>query len=379
MWRQGRWPALTLHQVLRSCKTSELFDLLPQIHTLRPTTNTGMAKTINWGIIGLGKIAHKFAQDLAHVADAQLVAVAASSLGRAQEFANTYGAAHAYGSYEGILECPNLDVVYIATPHHLHHANTLLCLRNRTAVLCEKPFAIHATHAVEMIETAREQDTFLMEALWTRFLPVTQKALELIETGAIGEIISVKADFGFKGVFEPRSRLYDPAQGGGALLDIGIYPVFLSLLLLGKPAVIKALAHIGPTGVDEETGIVLQYAGGQMAHLHATLRAKTKTEAFIYGEEGTIHIHTRWHESTSLTLLKPEHRPQDFTFPLRTRGYNFEAAEVVRCLQEGRKESAIWPLASTRALMELLDAIRREAGIVYPEYDSAIGTRSNQG
>lgn len=326
-----------------------------------------MTKTINWGIIGLGKIAHKFAQDLAQVKDARLLAVASTSSGRAQDFATTYGAPHAYGSYEGILECPDLDVVYIATPHNLHYSSTLLCLNKGIAVLCEKPFAIHARQAAEMIETARAQDTFLMEALWTRFLPVTEKALELIESGAIGEVLSVKADFGFKAVFEPRSRLYDPVLGGGALLDIGIYPLFLAQLLLGKPASIKALAHIGPTGVDEETGVILQYAGGQMAHLHASIRSKTKTEAFIYGELGAIHIHTRWHESTALTLLKHEQRPLDFTFPMRGRGYNFEAQEVVHCLQEGLKESQRWPLKSTQSLMELLDAIRREAGIVYAE------------
>lgn len=326
-----------------------------------------MTKTINWGIIGLGKIAHKFAQDLAQVKDARLLAVASTSSGRAQDFATTYGAPHAYGSYEGILECPDLDVVYIATPHNLHYSSTLLCLNKGIAVLCEKPFAIHARQAAEMIETARAQDTFLMEALWTRFLPVTEKALELIESGAIGEVLSVKADFGFKAVFEPRSRLYDPVLGGGALLDIGIYPLFLAQLLLGKPASIKALAHIGPTGVDEETGVILQYAGGQMAHLHASIRSKTKTEAFIYGELGAIHIHTRWHESTALTLLKHEQRPLDFAFPMRGRGYNFEAQEVVHCLQEGLKESQRWPLKSTQSLMELLDAIRREAGIVYAE------------
>ncbi|NUO00306.1 MAG: Gfo/Idh/MocA family oxidoreductase [Saprospiraceae bacterium] len=326
-----------------------------------------MAKTTNWGIIGLGKIAHKFAQDLTKVKNAHLLAVASSSSGRAQEFANAYGAPHAYGSYEGILDCPDLDVVYVATPHNLHHSNTLLCLQKGIAVLCEKPFAIHAGHAAEMIAMARAQDTFLMEALWTRFLPVTEKTLELIASGAIGEVLSIKADFGFKADFEPRSRLYDPHLGGGALLDIGIYPAFLAQLLLGKPSVIKALAHIGPTGVDEETGVVLQYDSGQMAHLHASIRSKTKTEAFIYGEHGTIHIHTRWHESTGLTLLKPDLRPQDFSFPMQGRGYHYEAQEVIHCLEAGLKESPRWPLASTQALMELLDAIRREAGIVYAE------------
>lgn len=328
-----------------------------------------MSKTIHWGIIGLGKIAHKFAQDLVHVKGAKLHAVAASSLGRAQEFAKTHQAAHAFGSYESLLDCPDLDVVYIATPHNLHHENTLMCLNKGIAVLCEKPFAINAAQAAQMIDLARTKDVFLMEALWTRFLPVTQKVLELISTGAIGEVLSVKADFGFQASFEASSRLYDPALGGGALLDIGIYPVFLASLLFGKPTQMKALAHIGPTGVDEEIGVLLQYAGGQMAHLHASIRAKSKTEAFIYGESGTIHIHTRWHESLSLTLLKPNERPNDFSIMAHSRGYDYEAEEVVRCLQEGLKESPLWPLESTYALMQLLDDIRRQAGIVYSDYD----------
>ncbi len=326
-----------------------------------------MARTINWGIIGLGKIAHKFAQDLKMVKDARLLAVASSSTGRSQEFAKTYGAQYDYGTYEGILECPDLDVVYIATPHNLHYENTLLCLRKGIAVLCEKPFSITAAQTAEMIETARSSNTFLMEALWTRFLPMMEKVLELIASGAIGEVWSVKADFGFKADFEPRSRLYDPQLGGGALLDIGIYPVFLAQLLFGKPEKIKALAHMGPTGVDEETGVIFEYSGGQMAHLHASIRSKTKTEAFIYGELGTIHIHSRWHESSGFTLLIPDQRPQDFMFTMRGKGYNFEAQEVVLCLQEGLKESPRWPLESTRSLMTLLDDIRREAGIVYAE------------
>jgi predicted dehydrogenase len=325
-----------------------------------------MAKTYNWGILGPGKIAHKFAQDIARIKYARVHAVASRSEERARQFAAEYGASHHYGSYEGLLECPDLDIVYIASPHTGHHEHSLLCLQAGIPVLCEKPFALNARQVREMIAAAREHNVFLMEALWTRFLPTTLKALELIREGAIGQPLSVKADFGFKAPFDPEGRLFNPALGGGALLDIGIYPVFLALLILGKPDSIKALAHLGETGVDEECGIIFQYAGGRMAHLHATLRARTKTEAFIYGEEGTIHLHTRWHEPTSMSLVSHDGRPQHFNFDSTTHGYSYEAEEAMRCLAQGLTESPLLPHRFSLDLIELLDAVRREIGLVYP-------------
>ncbi|MCB0556904.1 MAG: Gfo/Idh/MocA family oxidoreductase [Phaeodactylibacter sp.] len=325
-----------------------------------------MTKTYNWGIIGPGKIAHKFAQGIDKLPDARLHAVASRSEERARAFARQYGAPHFYGNYEDILSCPDLDAVYIATPHTSHHENTLMCLRVGIPVLCEKPFAMNARQVQEMIATAREHNTFLMEALWTRFLPTTLKTLELISNGAIGQVLSVKADFGFKADFDPQGRLFNPALGGGSLLDIGIYPVFLALLILGKPDTLKALARIGSTGVDEECGILFQYENGCMAHLHSTILARTKTEAFIYGELGAIHLHTRWHEPTSMSLVHNDGRPEDFRFDWKTNGYAYEAQEVMRCLEQGLKESPILPLSFSLDLMELLDAIRREIGLTYP-------------
>ncbi len=325
-----------------------------------------MTKTYNWGIIGPGKIAHKFAQDISRIKYARVHAVASRSVDRARQFAEAYGAAHYFGSNEALLECPDLDIVYVASPHTSHHEHTLQCLRAGIPVLCEKPFALNARQVREMIAAAREHNAFLMEALWTRFLPTTIKALNLIKDGAIGRPLSVKADFGFKAPFEPEGRLYNPALGGGSLLDIGIYPVFLALLILGKPSKIKALAHLGQTGVDEECGITFQYEDGRMAHLHSTLRAGTKTEAFIYGEQGTIHLHTRWHEPTSMTLISSEGRPQDFRFDWHSNGYNYEAEEAMRCLAQGLTESPLMPLSFSLELIELLDAVRREIGLVYP-------------
>lgn len=323
-------------------------------------------QTFNWGIIGPGKIARKFAEDLAALPHARLHAVASRSLARAQDFATAFGAPHAFGDYDAFCACEGLDAVYVASPHTSHCEHTLLCLRAGLPVLCEKPFGLNAGEVAQMVAAAREHRVFLMEALWTRFLPTTLKVLELIEQGAIGPVLSVKADFGFQAEFDPHSRLFSPALGGGALLDIGIYPVFLSLLLLGPPTDIKTLAHLAPTGVDDEMGILLRHAHGRSAHLHCTLRARTKTEAFIYGEQGTLHLHTRWHEPTSMSLLREGERPQDFHFDFGTNGYSYEAAEVMRCLGAGLLESPLMPLDFSTQLIGLLDAIRADAGLRYP-------------
>ncbi len=331
-----------------------------------------MAKTYNWGIIGPGRIAHKFAQDLDKLPNARLHAVASRSEERARAFALQYGAPHAYGSYEEITSCPGLDVVYIATPHPGHRDNTLLCLQAGIPVLCEKPFAMNSGQVQEMVDAARATGAFLMEAIWTRFTPSTTKALELIGHGMIGDVLSVKADFGFRPPFDPKSRLFDMALGGGSLLDIGIYPVFLALLVLGKPAEIHASAHLGPTGVDEEIGMLFKYENGQMAHLHSTIRSFTKTEAFIYGERGAIHLHTRWHEPTTLSLILEDRRPQDYRFDYHTNGYSFEAEEVMHCLDNGLKESPLLPLSFSQNLMEVLDAVRAKIGLEYEE-DGAAG------
>jgi predicted dehydrogenase len=325
-----------------------------------------MSRPFHWGIIGPGKIAHQFAQDIQKTEGARLHAVASRSMDRAQDFARQYQAPHAFGSYTSITECPDLDAVYIATPHTGHYENTLLCLNAGIPVLCEKAFALNAQQARQMVEKAREKNVFLMEALWTRFLPTTLKILDLLEENTIGEVVSVKADFGFQAPFNPESRLFDPELGGGALLDIGIYPVFLALLILGKPTHIRAMANMGSTGVDMDTGMLFQYADGRMAHLHATLLARTKTEAFIYGKKGTIHIHTRWHEPTSFSLIKEDGRPVNYPFEWTTNGYSYEAKEVMRCISEGLTESPLWPLQKTLDLMSLLDAIRSEIGLKYP-------------
>lgn len=324
-----------------------------------------MQKTFHWGIMGPGRIAHQFAQDLRHVPRAKLSAVVSRSRERARAFADTYAAPHAFDDYADFLECPDLDIVYIATPHTQHADLAIRCLEAGKAVLCEKPWAINLAEAERMISTAQAGGNFLMEAIWTRFLPSTQKILELIGEGALGDLLSVKADFGFATPYQPEGRLFKPELGGGALLDIGLYPVFLSLLLFGPPRDMHAMATLAPTGTDVETGMLFRYPGGQQAHLHCSLRARTKTEAFIYGTEATIHWHPQWHAPSSFSLLRPGRGPENFFFDSPSNGYHYEAVHVQECLAKGLKESPELPLEFSRQLTETLDAVRAKAGIHY--------------
>jgi len=322
---------------------------------------------IRWGILGPGRIAHKFAQDLRAVPDAVLHAVASSDQARAEAFAAEYGAPHVYGSYEELLSCPDLDVVYVATTHTLHYEATLLCINAGIPVLCEKPFAINGRQVREMVELARRKKVFLMEALWTRFLPTVEKALDLVRSGAIGRPVGLRADFGFRAPFSPERRLYNKSLGGGSLLDIGIYPLFLSYLFLGKPQTITASAVLGETGVDEQCGMVLTYEPGDLAVLHSTLLTKTDTDAYIYGETGSIYLTGRFQEGKEIVLKPQEGEPETFAFPRETWGYNYEAAHVMDCLREGRTESPVWSLDDSLNLMGLLDTIREKTGIWYAE------------
>ncbi len=332
-----------------------------------------MAKSFNWGIIGLGHIAKKFAEDLKVIENAKLHAVASRSMERAKKFATDFTVAHHFDSYEGILSCPGLDAVYIATPHTSHCEIALMCLKKGIPVLCEKPFAMNASELKSMIEMATQTNTFLMEGLWTRFLPSLNKALNIIRSGALGTLNLLEADFGFKAPFDPDRRLFNPNLGGGALMDVGIYPVFLSLLVLGYPKTIKALATFGKTNVDETCGMMFGYENQKMAILHASITTNTTTKACFHGSKGRLRINSRWHEPTSLTLMLDGEEPKDIFFEFDCLGYRYEAEELMRCVQKGKKESQFLPLGFSLKLMELMDAVRAEAGIFYTNHDYPVG------
>ncbi len=328
-----------------------------------------MPKVFNWGIIGPGRVAHQFATDLQALETARIHAVASRTLADADAFAKQFAIPYAFGSYEQMLNCPDLDVVYIATPHVFHCDIAMKCLQQKLPVLCETPFAMNAAEARRMIAAAKNNSTFLMEGLWTRFLPSIEKTLEIIEKGMIGEVISIKAELGYKAEFDPRNQLFNKSLGGGSLLNFGIFPVFLSLLIFGRPIHVKAMATIGSSNVDESCAAILKYADNKLAALYSTIVTKTTSEAFIYGEKGTIRINHRWHEPSSITLITEDKAPKDIFFEYQSNGYSYEALEVMNCLLHKKLSSAKLSHHFSLDLIDLMDEIRMEAGIYYPHDD----------
>jgi predicted dehydrogenase len=323
---------------------------------------------INFAIIGPGKIARKFAEDLRRVPGAQLFAVASNTLARAQEFAQQFNCPHVFGSYAQMLDFPDIDVVYIATPHVFHYEHTMMCLRKGHHVLCEKPFSMHPDQTREMIALAREKHLFLMEALWTLFHPAYNKALELARSGAIGQVHSAKADFSFFSPYNPQSRLFSPQLGGGGLLDIGIYPLlfFQDLFGIARPDDIQAAATLTRDGVDETCAFTIRYSDQQLAMGHCSIAANTPVEATIYGREGDIHLHSRFHHPTQLTIRHYLNAvTETIDLPYEGWGYQFEAAHVVQCLERGQTESERVPLAFTQGLTDTLQVILDKIGVRY--------------
>lgn len=327
-----------------------------------------MKTSYNWGIIGPGKIAAKFAQALALVPRANLHGVASRDTQKAHLFAEKHGASQVFESYEALAKDPDIDIVYIATPHSHHLEHSLLCLQHHKAVLCEKPLGINAKQVNEVQSFARQQDTFLMEAIWTRFHPNIRTCLAWIEAGEIGDPQYLRADFGFHTEYDPEWRLYNMDLAGGALLDIGIYPLFLAQLIFGKPEKIQAMAALAPTGADKWIDIQIRYPGDKLAHLNATVVADTNIEAEIYGPEKRIKIHSRWHNPSPISLYERQDCLKTETFPDRI-GYAYEIEEVINCLDAGKKESDLLPHAFTLQLVETMDEIRRQCNIVYPKFD----------
>ncbi len=334
-----------------------------------PGTRNQEPFTTKWGIIGPGKIAHKFAQALSFAPNAELFAVASRSEERARDFALQYDAPHYYQGYEKVAQDPEVDIIYVATPHSLHYENTIMCLENGIPVLCEKPFTITRVQLQKLVDTARNNKVFLMEAIWTRFLPTIKKVLEIRESGILGSIKEIHADFGFKAPFDPAGRLYNLSLGGGALLDIGIYPVFLSLLLLGNPAVIRSTAVLSETGADESCSILFEYPDGATANLECTISAETPTEATIIFEKGQIKINPKWFAPSSLIMIHSNKKREELTFEYVGNGYHYEAIEVMKCLEKGLIECPDLTLDFSLSLMGLLDKIRSQCGIHYPGYE----------
>lgn len=321
---------------------------------------------LKWGIIGPGKISRKFCQDLIKVDGMTISAVASRSVDRADKFAQEFNIPNKYDTYTQLAQSPHVDVVYIGTPHTFHKDHSILCLTNNKHVLCEKPIAVNTSELQAMIACAQENNCFLMEAIWTKFLPSFKKMQQLISQEVIGEIKMIQADFGFAGSYDPNSRLYNPKLAGGSLLDVGIYPLFLSHSLLGTPATIHALGNISPTGVDASAAIILKYESGALACLNSSLEADTPIEATIGGTKGFIKMHSRWHESRKITLHHKNETIDSWEFHDEFLGYKYEIEEVGKCIQKGKVESDRLTHHFSLNLMRTMDEIRRQIEVRYP-------------
>jgi predicted dehydrogenase len=325
-------------------------------------------KTIRWGIIGAGNISSSFADALNTMTDTKLEAVAARDLERAQAFAKRFQIGKAYGSYEEIAKDPDIDVIYIGTLHTEHVANAALCIKNGKAVLCEKPFTINRKEADYLVSLAKEHKVFLMEAMWTKFLPVNQVVKSWLQEKKIGDILTANVSFGFRAGFNRNSRLFNPEMAGGALLDVGVYTINYASYMMGKlPDQVESLAVMGDSMVDEQNSIIFRYNDGAIANIHSAVSSDLGQDAFIVGTKGKIRIPIFWRaeyaelydESGKLTLTSE--------IKFKKNGYEYEAEEVNHCLRENKLESEINPLDNTLNMLGIMDSIRAKWGLVYPQ------------
>ena len=323
--------------------------------------------SIRWGIIAPGRIAHKFASDFSLIHNHSITSVASTNIERARAFADKYKLSSFYGDYREMLVNEKLDIVYIASPHSFHFEQAKMCLDLGISVLCEKPVTIHSGQLKQLLTLAAEKRLFFMEALWTVFLPTYTQIFEKINNGDIGSIIGVKADFGFHMPFDQDSRLFNPSLGGGSLLDIGIYPLLLATLCLGYPDEIKALASLTELKVDDEMIAVLKYNKRGLAQIQSTIRANTRTEAFIFGDNGSFWVPGRWIDSHKFYLLKSDGQEELIHSPWDGFGYQFQISAVEKCLAQGLLECPLVPHSLSIQLMNQMDEIRKQTGIVYPE------------
>ena len=320
---------------------------------------------IKWGIVGAGNIAHSFSKDLALVSGGELTAVASRNLDKAQSFASEYGAPNAYGSYEELFHSKTVDVIYIATPHSTHAKLSIAAMKAGKSVLCEKPAGVNRSEVEEMIKVAKENNVFFMEALWTRFNPTIKKVKELVDNGTIGDIGYLHADFAFFALDrDENGRLLNPALAGGSLLDIGIYPIFLSYLMLGMPKDIKASANFHKTGVEVQISMIFNYEKAQ-AILYSGLNSNSEKKAEIAGSKGSIFVHPRWHETSGYTL-EIDGDSSVVELGKVGKGYTYEIEEVHNCLNAGKTESDLWSHQNSRDLIEIMDTVRNKVGIVFP-------------
>ena len=328
-----------------------------------------MSKIIRWGILGAGSIAKKFAADLQHVQNAKLVAVGSRTQENADAFADLFSIEKRYSSYLQLVEDKDIDIIYIATPHILHHENTLMCLQHHKAVLCEKPFAINQKQVLGMIKLAKEKKIFLMEALWSRFLPHFIKLKEIVAQGMIGEVTALQANFGFKTSADSNKRLTEIELGGGTLLDIGIYNIFFALHILGNPDNMEVAMVPNASGADEQCAITFHYQNGAVAQLFSTFKADIPIDLQIFGTQGNIKLTQRFYEP-SCTIQFSTDGGKNYELieveKAKGIGYEYEAQHATDCLLAGKMESDLMTFEESLVLIKLLDQVRAKGGLAYP-------------
>jgi len=335
-------------------------------------------RRVRWGILGTGKIAHDFTQALLYLPDVEVVAVGSRNKQSAESFAKQFQIPKSYGSYEELSQDPDVEVVYVSSVHPLHMSNSIMCLKNGKHVLSEKPLTMNAKQAEEAIKIARENNKFYMEAMWTRFFPAVEKVRQLIKEGQLGDIKLVFADFGFKHAGNI-ARLVEDELGGGAILDIGVYPISLASMAYGGtfPSKISTTGSLGASGLDTQAAITLEFKPEEVANLACTLFAETPREATIIGTKGSVRFHFPFWCPTKLTVTLEGKPPQDLEFPLvpskqgqtwnftNSMGLHYEAAHVNEMIRQGKTESDVISLGESLSIMKIMDEVRRQIGVVY--------------
>jgi predicted dehydrogenase len=323
-----------------------------------------MERNYRWGIIGPGRIAAKFASAINYTEGSEVYAVASRDKERAEDFARTHHAKISYNTYEELVKDPEVDIIYIATPNAFHCEQAILCLEHNKPVLCEKPMALDRMEVTRMINTAKEHDCFLMEGMWSRFMPAVNKVLEIKEE-AIGQLQYVRADFGIQAPFDPQNRLYNIKLGGGSLLDVGIYPLFLTVLLFGEPQTIQAVGKLAVTGADEYCHILFQYPGGETASIFSSITTRTSLTAELAGTKGRIMMHNPWYRTNNITVEKINEEAEQLSFPHEHNGFEYQVRHVMDCLDKRLKESPLMPLDFTLTMSRIMDKVRAEVGVIY--------------
>jgi predicted dehydrogenase len=322
--------------------------------------------TFKWGIIGTGGIARAFANDIAFLSDHVVAAVGSRNLENAESFVKTIPGAKAHGSYDALINDADIDAVYVATPHPSHKENVIAALNAKKPVLCEKPFAVNATEAKEMVTAAKANNVTLMEAMWARFLPHYGKIREIVASGVLGQITTIHADHGQRLADQNIPRLVEPSLAGGALLDLGIYPISFAHMVLGIPQSITSTAALTDKGVDAQTSMILGYANGAQAILNTTMIAQTPCTAVIAGLNGYLEVNRTFYNPTSMRLTLFDGTITEYPSDYTGHGLREQAVEFARVVKSGAKESPILRWEDTIAIMEIMDTVRSQIGLKYP-------------